>query len=120
VTQTVPYFDTFPELFDRFTRIWDGISTDFDDWILAALPALAGSGVDLGCGAGRHSVLLAERVEKVLGVDVSERMLATARTRRDRPNVSYQYRSDRRTNSSWLGTARWSAQRAEEGLEVRG
>jgi hypothetical protein len=71
-------------------------------------------------GHARRSVLLAERVEKVLGVDVSERMLATARTRRDRPNVSYQYRSDRRTNSSWLGTARWSAQRAEEGLEVRG
>jgi SAM-dependent methyltransferase len=92
VTQTVPYFDTFPDLFDRFTRIWDGISTDFDNWILAALPEQTGSGVDLGCGAGRHSVLLAERVEKVLGVDVSERMLDVARTERDRPNVSYQHR----------------------------
>ncbi len=90
--RTVPYFDTFPELFDRFTRIWDGISSDFDDWILGALPARASAGVDLGCGAGRHSVLLAERVETVLGVDVSERMLETARTGRARPNVSYQHR----------------------------
>jgi SAM-dependent methyltransferase len=92
VTQTVPYFDTFPGLFDRFTRIWDGISTDFDNWILDALPAMSGAGVDLGCGAGRHSVLLADRVEKVLGVDVSERMLDVARAERDRPNVSYQHR----------------------------
>jgi SAM-dependent methyltransferase len=92
VTQTAPYFDTFPELFDRFTRIWDGISSDFDEWIRAALPDRAATAVDLGCGAGRHSVLLAGRAEKVLGVDISERMLERARAERDRPNVSYQHR----------------------------
>lgn len=72
------YFDDFPELYDRFTRIWDGISGDFDDWVRAQLPAGARRAVDLGCGAGRQSVLLAAAVEHVLAVDVSERMLALA------------------------------------------
>ena len=85
-------FDEFPRLFDRFTRIWDGISTSFDDWLLAALPARAGSAVDLGCGAGRHSVLLADRAADVLAVDVSERILAVARDGRDRANIRYEQR----------------------------
>lgn len=92
VPTTTPYFDAFPELFDRFTRTWDGISSAFDEWVLAALPERAGSAVDLGCGAGRHSVLLAERAERVLAVDVAERMLAVARAERARDNVSYQHR----------------------------
>jgi SAM-dependent methyltransferase len=83
-------FDAFPELFDRFTRTWDGISTAFDDWVLGALPAHAGTAVDLGCGAGRHSVLLAGRCDRVLGVDVADRMLAVARAERSRPNVTYE------------------------------
>lgn len=87
-----PYFDTFPELFDRFTRIWDGISTSFDEWVLAALPERAASAVDLGCGAGRHSVLLAEHADRVLAVDVADRMLAVARAERSRPNVTYERR----------------------------
>jgi SAM-dependent methyltransferase len=92
VTATTPYFDSFPDLFDRFTRIWDGISTSFDDWVLAALPERARSAVDLGCGAGRHTVLLADRCERVLGVDVSERMLAVAATERSRPQIRWDRR----------------------------
>lgn len=82
-------YDAFPDLFDRFTAVWDRISSQFSDWIVAARPARAGAGVDLGCGAGRHSVLLAERLDRVLAVDVSGRMLDTARSARHRPNVSY-------------------------------
>jgi SAM-dependent methyltransferase len=91
-TQSAPYFDAFPDLFDRFTRIWDGISADFDAWLVDALPVRAGTAVDLGCGAGRHTVLLADRVDRVLGIDVSDRMLRIARTERARSNVSYQHR----------------------------
>src|SRR6185312_7559351 len=50
------------------TRIWDGISSSFDDWILAHLPRRVASAVDLGCGAGRHSILLADHAEAVLAV----------------------------------------------------
>lgn len=89
---TTTYFDAFSELFDHFTRIWDGISTDFDDWVLAALPARARTAVDLGCGAGRHSVLLAGRAERVLAVDVADGMLAVARTERAAPGIDYQRR----------------------------
>jgi SAM-dependent methyltransferase len=59
VQQSAPHFDAFPELFDRFTRIWDGISADFDTWLVDALPVRARAAVDLGCGAGRQSVRLA-------------------------------------------------------------
>jgi SAM-dependent methyltransferase len=86
------HFDDFPELFDRFTRIWDGISSSFDSWILEHLPERAAMAVDLGCGAGRHSVLLADRAEEVLAVDVAGRMLDIARTERARPNIDYQRR----------------------------
>jgi 2-polyprenyl-3-methyl-5-hydroxy-6-metoxy-1,4-benzoquinol methylase len=93
MTETItPYFDAFSELFDRFTEIWDGISADFDDWVLAALPARSRTAVDLGCGAGRHSVLLAGRADRVLAVDVSDRMLAVARDQRAVPAVDYQRR----------------------------
>jgi SAM-dependent methyltransferase len=86
------YFDAFPDLFDRFTRIWDGISDSFDQWILRNLPERAERAVDLGCGAGRHSVLLADHAERVLAVDVADRMLDIARSERARPNVDYQQR----------------------------
>ena len=87
------YFDAFPDLFDRFTRIWDGISGSFDGWILRNLPEHSARAVDLGCGAGRHSVLLADRAEHVMAVDVADRMLDIARTERARPNVDYQHRA---------------------------
>jgi SAM-dependent methyltransferase len=86
------YFDDVAELFDRFTRIWDGISGSFEDWVRGQLPERAASAVDLGCGAGRHSGLLADRAEHVLAVDVADRMLAIARTERARPNIDYQRR----------------------------
>ncbi|MFC7166254.1 class I SAM-dependent methyltransferase [Halospeciosus flavus] len=37
--------------------------------------------LDLGCGNGRHSELLAERAERVVGVDLSRGLLAEARER---------------------------------------
>ena len=86
------YFDDLAELFDRFTRIWDGISGSFDDWVRSHLPERAGLAVDLGCGAGRHSVLLADHAENVLAIDIADRMLVIARTERARPNIDYQRR----------------------------
>lgn len=38
-------------------------------------------GLDLGCGNGRHAELLADRVDTVLGIDLSRAILETARER---------------------------------------
>jgi ubiquinone/menaquinone biosynthesis C-methylase UbiE len=45
--------------------------------------------LDLGCGAGRHSVLLAQRFAQVDAVDLSGPMIEVARARRPRPNIIY-------------------------------
>lgn len=38
-------------------------------------------GLDVGCGNGRHAAPLADRVERVVGIDASRTALAAARTR---------------------------------------
>lgn len=91
--------------------------TDFDDPVIAAsyaerlvaeeltlkpvVAALLGDGpgraLDLGCGDGQYSVLLAERGYDVLAIDRSPHMLALARAHHDRPAVIYRAGDARRT-----------------------
>ncbi len=52
----------------------------YDD-ILSYLPRGASSALDLGCGPGRHTLWLAERVDKVVGIDISRSMIAMAKER---------------------------------------
>jgi SAM-dependent methyltransferase len=58
---------------------------------MALLPDVAGKRVlDLGCGAGRLARDLAERgAAEVIGVDLSERMLALARAECSHPRMTY-------------------------------
>jgi ubiquinone/menaquinone biosynthesis C-methylase UbiE len=51
-----------------------------------------GKAIDFGCGIGRLTVALAEHYQTVIGVDISQEMIARARTH---PNVVY-------TDISWL------------------
>ena len=88
------YYDAFPDLFDRFAGIWDRINDDFSRWVTAHL-ATGARALDLGCGAGRHAVLLADRYTDVLAVDISDGMLDLARKNRHRSNVVYQHRDIR-------------------------
>jgi ubiquinone/menaquinone biosynthesis C-methylase UbiE len=49
-----------------------------------------GLALDLGCGTGKQTVLLAQRTGPVIGIDISDRMLEVARRRCDgRPNVGF-------------------------------
>jgi ubiquinone/menaquinone biosynthesis C-methylase UbiE len=48
------------------------------------LPMTGGVALDFGCGVGRLSLALAGRFDEVVGLDVSERMLALAREAADR------------------------------------
>jgi SAM-dependent methyltransferase len=82
-------FDPIAAVFDRYAEPTGG---PLDDYLLGVLPERGPRAVDLGCGSGRHASLLASRFRQVLGVDVSEPMLAIARGRRAHPNVSYQRR----------------------------
>jgi 2-polyprenyl-3-methyl-5-hydroxy-6-metoxy-1,4-benzoquinol methylase len=81
--------DIPPRLFDRYADI---IDDRYRPWLRSVLPEHAGRGLDVGCGAGRYTTLLAERCQQVLGIDVAERMLDLARQRRARPNITYTHR----------------------------
>lgn len=59
--------------------------------LTALLPELDGRAVlDLGCGTGERCVEYARRgAAKVVGIDISERMLAEARRKNSHPRVEY-------------------------------
>jgi 2-polyprenyl-3-methyl-5-hydroxy-6-metoxy-1,4-benzoquinol methylase len=81
--------------FDRtaadYDRLGDlGENDSIRRWLVRVLPPAGGRALDLGCGAGRHAVLLAERFNRVDAVDLSQPMIEIARAKRSRPNVDYQ------------------------------
>lgn len=88
-----PYFDELAELFVTFAADTDLI---YRDWVTAEVPDLsarAGSrAVDLGCGSGRFTELLADRYQHVLAVDIADRELELARAAHDRSHVRFERR----------------------------
>lgn len=86
------FFDDFAEEFDAYTAAYDADGSD-DHWIHSYLPVSAERAVDLGCGSGRHALLLATLSDSVLAVDISEGELAIARAQRSRPSITYARRS---------------------------
>ena len=49
-----------------------------------------GLALDLGCGTGKQTILLTQRDGRVIGIDISDRMIEAARRRCDgRPNVGF-------------------------------
>ena len=81
-----PLFNPIAELYERYAEINDAI---YRPHIARALPAAGARAVDLGCGSGRFTGLLAERCGQVLAVDIAEREVAIARAKRARPNIEY-------------------------------
>jgi 2-polyprenyl-3-methyl-5-hydroxy-6-metoxy-1,4-benzoquinol methylase len=75
---------------ERFGAGWERAVEHAD--LLALLPDVQGRRVlDLGCGAGQLAHFLATRgAAEVVGVDLSARMLALARTEWAHPRVAYQ------------------------------
>lgn len=89
---------------DDAAATWDAAADTFDDephhalsdpvirgawWdvLERVLPAPPARVVDLGCGTGSLSVLLAEHGHQVVGLDVSPRMLGLARAKAQRRGV---------------------------------
>jgi len=89
VTTDPQSFDGLAEHYDRLAELGPG---DVARWLRTALPSHGGSAVDIGCGSGRHTVVLAERFDRVVGIDLSEPMVELARRKRPDPKVTYEVR----------------------------
>jgi len=70
--------------FDRIARLpsdpWDH-NRMYHRLLLRQLPRGARAALEIGCGAGEFSAALAQRVERVLALDLSAEMLAAAKLR---------------------------------------
>jgi SAM-dependent methyltransferase len=80
--------------FDRTAADYDrrGDLSEHDsvmNWLVRTLPPAGARALDLGCGTGRHAVLLAQRFTQVDAIDLSLPMIEIARARRSRPNITY-------------------------------
>jgi SAM-dependent methyltransferase len=101
-----------------------GENDSIGSWLVSVLPSAGGRALDLGCGAGRHAVLLAGRFAHVVAIDLSRPVIEIARARRSRPNVAYQQAdlpcpSMRTTGATLLATERCSAGRARMAAQSR-
>lgn len=89
------YFNELAELFAAFAADTDPI---YRSWLQAVVTDRSGvdgsRAVDLGCGSGRFSGLLADRHREVLAVDIAEREIELARAwHADRPGLRFERRS---------------------------
>ena len=79
--------------FDRIALLaeegWNH-NTHYHEFLLARIPERCGRVLEIGCGAGEFSRLLAARAERVLAVDLSAQMIRLARERsRLQTNVEF-------------------------------
>lgn len=82
-------FDRLPARYDRISEL---LGAELRAWLLFHLPARGDRALDLGCGTGRPTVLLADHFAEVLAVDISAPMVDFARQRHPRANITYQHR----------------------------
>ena len=62
----------------------------YSRWILARAPARAAAALDIGCGSGDLCAALAPRAERIIGIDLSRRMIESAQRRcSSLPNVEF-------------------------------
>ena len=83
---------SYDHLAARYDRISALLGAELRTWLLFHLPARGDRALDLGCGTGRPTALLADRYDEVLAVDLSGPMVEFARRRRPAPNVRYEQR----------------------------
>ena len=88
------YMNRVREDFDRLAAFSEGSDWDhnshYHSFLLGHLPERPGEALEVGCGTGEFSRLLAQRCQSVLAVDLSPRMVEVARARsKNRPNVEY-------------------------------
>ncbi|MCC7447624.1 MAG: methyltransferase domain-containing protein [Anaerolineae bacterium] len=80
--------------FDRIALLsqegWDH-NSHYHNFLLKHLPAHCAGALEIGCGTGAFSRLLAQRSERVLALDLSPQMIRVARERSNQyPNIRYE------------------------------
>jgi SAM-dependent methyltransferase len=86
VSAESPLFNPIAALYERYAEVNDGVYRPF---LHGALPAAGDRAVDLGCGSGRFTGMLADRYKHVVAVDIADREIDIATRKRARPNVTY-------------------------------
>ena len=80
--------------FDRIALLSNGVwdhNGHYADFLLRQAPRNCHEALEIGCGTGSFSRLLAQRSQKVLAIDLSSQMIRIARTRsRQVPNIDFQ------------------------------
>ena len=77
--------------FDSFATEYDFAATlqSKNDFFIKNLSANKGAVLDIGCGSGILAFELAKYYDRVVAVDLSEKMLDIARQKRAAPNIEY-------------------------------
>ena len=80
--------------FDRIAQLsqegWDH-NGQYHGYLLRHIPAYCEAALDVGCGTGSFSRLLAKRAGRVVALDLSPRMIDVARERsRQYPNIQFE------------------------------
>jgi 2-polyprenyl-3-methyl-5-hydroxy-6-metoxy-1,4-benzoquinol methylase len=88
---TARFFDDIAGLLQRFSQSLDTPELPVNRWLAEHLES-GRCALDVGCGSGRCTVMLADRYDEVVGVDVAPAMIEFAKRDRSRPNVRYQIR----------------------------
>lgn len=79
-------FDEFAVEYDYFA---EATHVPVVPWLRDLGVSFGGRAVDLGCGSGRHTSELATVFDEVVGIDLSEPLLAVARAKHADDNITY-------------------------------
>lgn len=85
---TARLFNDVAGLYDRLTRSLDTPEASVNRWLAGCL----GGGrraLDVGCGVGRYTVVLADHYDNVVGIDAAPAMIEIAEQERSRLNIRY-------------------------------
>jgi ubiquinone/menaquinone biosynthesis C-methylase UbiE len=72
-------WNKFAKQYDKMTLLWPGYFASVDRILELASPSPDMVALDVGCGTGALALKLAPRCKRVIGVDISSKMLEIAR-----------------------------------------